>query len=116
MSLEGRALAALCALLFAPAACWAAQPHNVILFVADGLRSGIVDAKTAPALQAVRDHGVDFRNSHSVYPTVTTVNSASLATGHFPGDTGDFGNGIYAGPEPLGAPINAVVAPLENDA
>jgi arylsulfatase A-like enzyme len=91
------------------------QPHNVILFVADGLRSEIVTRATAPALQAVREEGVDFRNSHSVYPTVTTVNAAALATGHLPGDTGDFGNNIYVGPEPFGFPVNASVAPVEDD-
>ena len=31
------------------------------------------------------------------FPTLTTVNAASIATGHMPGDTGDFGNAIYAG-------------------
>ena len=90
-------------------------PHNVILFVADGLRSEIVTQATAPALQGVRDEGVDFRNSHSVYPTVTTVNAAALATGHLPGDTGDFGNNIYVGAEPFGFPVNATIAPVEDD-
>ena len=36
--------------------------------------------------------GVDFRNSHSLYPTVTTPNASAIATGHYIGDTGDFGN------------------------
>ena len=91
------------------------QPHNVILFVADGLRSQIVSPQTAPALAEVRDQGVDFRNSHSVFPTVTTVNASALATGHLPGDTGDFGNNIYAGAQPLGFPVNGVVAPVEDE-
>jgi arylsulfatase A-like enzyme len=107
------ALAALCVL----AACQKPDPgpHNVILFVADGLRSGIVNPAIAPELAAVRDQGVDFANSHSVYPTVTTVNASALATGHLPGDTGDFGNGVYAGAEPLAFPVNGVVAPLEDE-
>ncbi len=97
------------------AACHRAdQPHNVLLFVADGLRSQIVDATTAPALAEVRDQGVDFANSHSVYPTVTTVNASALATGHLPGDTGDFGNVLYAG-TPLGAPLNTSIVVLEDD-
>src|SRR5258708_2837229 len=45
-----------------------APKHNVILFVADGLRSQIVTPQTAPALAAVRAEGVDFQNSHAVYP------------------------------------------------
>lgn len=91
------------------------RPHNVILFVADGLRSDIVTRETAPDLEAVREDGVDFRNSHSVYPTVTTVNASALATGHLPGDTGDFGNNIWIGPEPFGFPVNATIAPVEDD-
>ena len=90
------------------------ERHNIILFVADGLRSEIVSPQTAPALAEVRDQGVDFADSHSVYPTVTTVNASALATGHLPGDTGDFGNVLYVG-APLGAPINASVAPVEDD-
>ena len=90
------------------------ERHNVILFVADGLRSEIVSPQTAPALAEVRDQGVDFADSHSVYPTVTTVNASALATGHLPGDTGDFGNVIYVG-APFGFPVNASVAPVEDD-
>ena len=74
-----------------------AAPRNVIIFVADGLRSHSVTPETAPALAAVRSEGVDFANSHSLYPTVTTANGSAIATGHLLGDTGDFGNTVYAG-------------------
>ncbi|HVY33635.1 MAG TPA: alkaline phosphatase family protein, partial [Caulobacteraceae bacterium] len=87
--------------------------HNVILFVADGLRSGIVTPETAPELAALRAEGVDFQNSHSLYPTITTPNASAIATGHRIGDTGDFGNSLYVGPEPLGG---SVIAPMEDDA
>jgi arylsulfatase A-like enzyme len=90
------------------------QPHSLILFVADGLRSEIVTPETAPAIAAVRDEGVDFANSHSVYPTVTTVNASALATGHLPGDTGNFGNVLYVG-APFGVPANSAIAPVEDD-
>lgn len=96
-----------------PAASWAA-PHNVIIFVADGLRSRIVTPQTAPALAKVREEGVDFRNSHSLYPTVTTPNASAIATGHYLGDTGDFGNTIWVKqgfPAPYGSPL----AGLENN-
>ena len=72
-------------------------PHNVIIFVADGLRYGSVNPTDAPGFAAVRSGGVDFANSHSIYPTMTTVNAASLATGHQPGDHGDFANYAYPG-------------------
>ncbi|MDB5447054.1 MAG: nucleotide pyrophosphatase, partial [Phenylobacterium sp.] len=109
-----RAALAPLALLCAAAAA-AAQPHNVIIFVADGLRSKIVSAETAPALAEVRDRGVDFRNSHSLYPTVTTPNASAIATGHALGDTGDFGNTLYVG-QPFPAPYGTPIAPVEDDA
>lgn len=74
-----------------------AVPHNVIIFVADGLRYGSVNETDAPAFAAVRREGVDFTNSHSIYPTLTTVNAGSIATGHYAGDHGDFANVVYPG-------------------
>ncbi len=92
----------------------AAKPHNVIIFVADGLRSRIVTPETAPALAAVRDQGVNFQNSHSIYPTFTTPNAAAIATGHRPGDTGDFGNTIFVS-KPFAPPYGSVIASIEDD-
>jgi arylsulfatase A-like enzyme len=91
-----------------------AAPRNVIIFVADGLRSHSVTPETAPALAAVRRDGVDFANSHSLYPTVTTPNASAIATGHLLGDTGDFGNTIFVGP-PLPAPYGSSLAAIEDD-
>lgn len=73
------------------------KPHNVILFVADGLRPGMVNDQTAPAMSALLKHGVRFTNTHSLFPTFTTANASALATGHYLGDTGDFSNTIYSG-------------------
>ena len=98
----------------APVAQAAEVSRNVIIFVADGLRSGIVDPVTAPALATVRDRGVDFANSHSLYPTITTPNASAIATGHRLGDTGDFGNVLYLG-RPFGPPYGSPMAPLEDD-
>jgi hypothetical protein len=92
-----------------------AAPHNVVLFVPDGLRAHSVDRGTAPTMAAVRDEGVDFRNSHSLFPTFTTANASAMATGHFLGDTGDFSNSIYAG-RPVSSAGGAVTPFLENDA
>src|SRR6202051_995685 len=72
-------------------------PHNVILFVPDGLRALSVTAQSAPTMAAVRDRGVNFKNPHSMFPTFTTANAASFVTGHYPGDAGDFSNTIYVG-------------------
>jgi len=80
-----------------PAPAAPAKPHNVLIFVADGLRYVSVTAKSAPTLWRIKTQGVDFTNSHSLYPTITTVNASAIATGHYIGDTGNFGNAIYSG-------------------
>jgi hypothetical protein len=92
-----------------------AQPRNLILFVPDGLRGRIVTPQTAPAMAEVRDKGVNFRNSHSLFPTFTTANASAMATGHYFGDTGDFSNTIYTG-YPVEVVGGTVVPFLENDA
>ncbi len=90
-------------------------PRNLILFVPDGLRGRIVTPQTAPAMAEVRDKGVNFKNSHSLFPTFTTANASAMATGHYLGDTGDFSNTIYTGFS--SAPAGDTVVPfLENDA
>ena len=89
-------------------------PRNVVIFVADGLRSGVVDAQTAPGFEAVRREGVYFADSHSLFPTVTTANASAIATGHALGDTGDYGNLAYAG-DKWGFPVGGMAAPLEDD-
>jgi len=75
----------------------ASPPHNVVLFVADGLRFRSVDDSTAPTMAAIAREGVSLRNGHSLFPTFTTANASAMATGHMLGDTGDFSNTIYAG-------------------
>src|ERR1700686_4558414 len=89
-------------------------PHNLILFVPDGLRARIVTPETAPAMAEVRDKGVNFRNSHSLFPTFTTANASAMAPGHYLGDTGDFSNTIYTG-YPVGAADGTVTPFLESD-
>ena len=73
------------------------RPRNVILFIADGLRHDSVTPDVAPVMFKLRQQGVDFVNSHSLYPTFTTPNASAFATGHLLGDTGDFGNALYVG-------------------
>lgn len=74
-----------------------APPRNIVLFIADGLRHDSVTADAAPTMFSLRQQGVDFANSHSLYPTFTTPNASAFATGHMLGDTGDFGNALYIG-------------------
>ncbi len=73
------------------------KPRNAIIFVADGLRHGSVNPADTPAFSRVRTQGVYFANSHSVFPTQTLPNAAAIATGHYPGDTGQFADQIFIG-------------------
>jgi hypothetical protein len=92
----------------------ASRPHNVVLFVADGLRFRSVDDVTAPAMAALAREGVTLRNGHSLFPTFTTANASAMATGHMLGDTGDFSNTIYTGFQVPS--LNKTVTPfLESD-
>ncbi len=89
-------------------------PHNVIIFVADGLRYGSVEPGNMPNMARLKSEGVDFTNSHSLYPTVTTVNASAIATGHGIGDTGDFGNTLYVA-TPMVSLKGSTLGFLEND-
>jgi predicted AlkP superfamily pyrophosphatase or phosphodiesterase len=66
-----------------------------IVVVLDGLRPDAITAEETPNLWKLRRDGVDFVNSHSVFPTVTRVNAAAIATGTHPGHNGMVGNSIY---------------------
>jgi arylsulfatase A-like enzyme len=114
-----RQIVAMAMALCGPAAL--AAPRNVVIFVADGLRPGSVNAQDAPTLTALREQGVSFGNSHSLFPTFTTPNASAIATGHYLGDTGDFGNTLYTGYRTFdsgnfGHRAAANVAYVENDA
>lgn len=108
----------LCATLY-PEQSTAQQKNNVIIFVADGLRRGSVNAEDMPTFLKLRTSGVDFRNSHSVFPTFTTANASVIGTGHGLGDTGDYSNSIYPGAWLSKPDVTAAagsIAPfLEND-
>lgn len=73
------------------------RPHNVVLFVADGMRPGMVSQALTPAMASLMARGVRFTNTHSLFPTFTTANASGIATGHMLGDTGDFSNTLYTG-------------------
>lgn len=91
-----------------------AAGRNIVIFVADGLRYASVTPQTAPTMARIRHEGVDFANSHAVYPTLTTANASAIATGHYLGDTGDYANTLYLG-FPVPCRQNMVVAFLEDD-
>ena len=70
--------------------------RRVIIFVWDGLRTDDVTAENMPHYFALARSGVVFADHHAVYPTFTMMNSASIATGTYPGVHGFYGNVVYA--------------------
>jgi predicted AlkP superfamily pyrophosphatase or phosphodiesterase len=73
-----------------------------VLMVWDGLRPDFVTAERTPNLFAMENEGVRFARHHAVYPTITMVNAASLATGAAPGSTTILGDEVFLVPR-LGA-------------
>lgn len=72
------------------------QPRRVIVFVWDGLRMDDLTPDITPNYFALARSGVVFADHHAVYPTFTMMNSASIATGTYPGVHGFYGNVVYA--------------------
>src|SRR4051794_9846328 len=71
-------------------------PRRVIIFVWDGLRTDDLTPEITPNYFALARSGVVFADHHAVYPTFTMMNSASIATGSYPGAHGFYGNVVYA--------------------
>jgi 8-oxo-dGTP pyrophosphatase MutT (NUDIX family)/arylsulfatase A-like enzyme len=61
----------------------------------DGMRPDLISAELTPNFWRLSQTGVRFRDSHAVFPTVTRINSASLATGSLPAGHGILGNSLY---------------------
>jgi arylsulfatase A-like enzyme len=70
--------------------------RRVIVFVWDGLRADDLRPEIAPNYFRMARAGVVFADHHAVYPTFTMMNSASIATGTYPGVHGFYGNVVYA--------------------
>jgi arylsulfatase A-like enzyme len=95
-NLRRRAFAAIVALaLSACAARPAGAPGGCLVVVIDGLRPDYVTAELMPNLHGLGLRGVVFADHHSVFPTVTRVNAASIATGSYPATHGLLGNSVY---------------------
>lgn len=70
----------------------------VLVLVVDGLRPDSITVEDTPTLFRLRAEGVDLVNSHAVFPTVTRVNAAAIATGTQPGTNGLVGNQMFVPP------------------
>src|SRR5215467_11532435 len=66
-----------------------------IVVVLDGLRPDFITPEETPNLWRLRQDGVNFTRSHSVFPTVTRVNATAIGTGTLPGRNGVVGNSQY---------------------
>src|ERR1700687_6027539 len=69
--------------------------HTQLLIVVDGLRPDYVTPALMPRLVRLGQRGIVFNAHHSVFPTVTRVNAASMATGTYPESHGLLGNTVY---------------------
>lgn len=68
---------------------------RVVLIVWDGMRPDFVSPSHTPALWKLAQGGVTFRNHHSIYPSLTNVNAAALATGIYPSRNGIVANWVF---------------------
>ena len=68
--------------------------NSVLIIGIDGLQPSQVTQGVMPNLSALAAQGVTFANHHSVFPTVTRVNAASMITGRQPGGHGLAGNSL----------------------
>ncbi|HEV7379975.1 MAG TPA: alkaline phosphatase family protein [Dyadobacter sp.] len=69
--------------------------HKTLIIFFDGLRPDYITEDQMPRLFAFRQNAALATQHHSVFPTVTRVNSASYATGSYPGTHGILGNTVY---------------------
>src|SRR6185369_14827883 len=67
----------------------------ILIVVMDGLRPDSINREDTPTLFRLRREGVNYINSHSVFPTVTRVNAAAISTGHYPGVNGLVSNAMF---------------------
>lgn len=61
---------------------------RLVIAAFDGLLPQQVNAELTPTIHSLATGGVRFVRHHSVYPTVTRVNSAAMVTGCYPGKHG----------------------------
>ena len=66
--------------------------NKVILLGIDGLKPSQITELHMPNLYRILKAGTSFSNHHSVFPTVTRVNTVSMLTGCYPGNHGLVGN------------------------
>jgi hypothetical protein len=68
---------------------------RAFVMVWDGMRPDLISQEQTPNLWELTQRGVHCIDSHAVFPTVTRINSASIATGSQPAGHGILGNSLY---------------------
>ena len=72
-----------------------AQRDKTLILFFDGLRPDYITADIMPNLYAFKQKSCYGTQHHSVFPTVTRVNSASYSTGSYPATHGLMGNTVF---------------------
>ena len=67
----------------------------ILVIAMDGLRPDSINREDTPTLFRLRQEGVTYNNSHSVFPTVTRVNAAAISTGTYPDVNGLVSNAMF---------------------
>jgi hypothetical protein len=86
------------------------RARRTVLMICDGMRADLVRPDLCPAIFGLRGAGTSFDRHRSVFPSVTRTSSASMATGHHPGQHGLHGN-TMALPENGGYAVHNVGDP-----
>jgi arylsulfatase A-like enzyme len=81
-----------------------------IVIGVEGLRPDIISRPVTPNLARIRDQGVNFTHSHSVFPTVSRVNGVAITTGMSPSRSGIISNSIYIPSIDSAQPLNTADA------
>lgn len=74
-----------------------APDRLVAIFVVDGLRPDSINERDTPTIARLRRQGAEYTNSHSIFPTVTRLNAATLVTGTYPMHHGIVANSMFVG-------------------
>jgi len=67
----------------------------ILIVLWDGVRPDMISPERTPYLAECAARGTFCRASHAAFPTATRINSASLATGCYPGKHGIVDNELY---------------------
>jgi hypothetical protein len=68
--------------------------RRAVIVVCDSLRPDLITPEVAPTLTELRATATSFENARAIFPSVTRVSAASLATGCFPASHGLHGNTV----------------------